>query len=223
MTKSQDLNQRIIACTKCPRLIKYCKNIAQEKRKAYQEWTYWGKPVQNFGRLPSKILIVGLAPAAHGANRTGRLFTGDNSGLWLYRAMHRSGFANQEEESTSIDDGLELIDASITCVGHCAPPDNKLTPKEIENCSGFFQESLNTSKAQVIIALGRVAWDAVLKDFRKRDPLLKKPLFKHGQVFEFQGLHLIASFHPSQQNTFTKRLTEDMFDEIFSKAKSYLS
>ena len=222
MAKPQDLNQRIITCTKCPRLIKYCKNVAQEKRKAYQEWSYWGKPVPNFGTLPSKLLIVGLAPAAHGANRTGRIFTGDNSGLWLYRAMHRAGFANQEE-STSIDDGLKLIDASITCVGHCAPPDNKLTPKEVENCSAFFQESLVSADAQVVIALGRVAWDAILKEFKKKDLKLQKPLFKQVQILQFQNLYLIASFHPSQQNTFTKRLTEDMFDEIFSKAKSYLS
>ncbi len=217
-----ELNQQIISCTKCQRLIKYCKQVAKEKRKSYLDWTYWGRPVPNFGALPAQLLVVGLAPAAHGANRTGRIFTGDNSGLWLYRAMHRAGFANQET-STSIDDGLRLINASITCVAHCAPPDNKPTPKEIQNCSGFFDQTLKASKAKVIIALGRVAWDAILKEFKKKDASLQKPLFKHGQTFKFQDIYLIASFHPSQQNTFTKRLTEPMFDEIFSKARNYLS
>ena len=218
----KSLDQRIIDCTQCPRLIKHCQKIAREKRKSFQGWTYWGKPIPNFGVLPAKLLVVGLAPAAHGANRTGRVFTGDNSGLWLYRAMYRAGFANQEA-STSKDDGLRLIDANITCVAHCAPPDNKLRPKEIANCSHFFEETVRATNPKVIIALGRTAWDALLKEFKKKNPDFKKPPFKHGASFRFRDQMILASFHPSQQNTFTKRLTEKMFDDIFSKAKTYLS
>lgn len=218
----KSINERIISCTECPRLIKHCKAVAREKRKSFIDWTYWGKPIPNFGSFPSKLLIVGLAPAAHGGNRTGRLFTGDNSGLWLYRALYRAGFANQEN-SNSKDDGLKLLNTSITCVAHCAPPDNKLTPKEIENCSHFLKETLTAANPRVIIALGRVAWDALLREFKKKAPEFKKPTFKHGQAFEFRDTLIIASFHPSQQNTFTKRLTEEMFDALFSKAKNYLS
>ncbi len=215
------LNQKIIKCTKCLRLITYCKKIAIEKRNSYEDWDYWGKPVANFGSFPCKLLVVGLAPAAHGANRTGRIFTGDNSGLWLYRALFRVGFASQEK-SESKNDSLNLIDACITCVAHCAPPQNKLTRSEILNCSGFLRESLEASQAQVIVALGRVAWDACLKEFKTKNTELKKPAFKHGQICKVREQSIIASYHPSQQNTFTKKLTEKMFDEIFFRVRILL-
>ena len=213
------LNREILKCTKCPRLIKHCKQVAKEKRKSFASWEYWGKPVPNFGSYPSKLLIVGLAPAAHGANRTGRIFTGDNSGLWLYRAMYRAGFANQER-SESLNDGLQPIDASITCVAHCAPPENKLTPSEALNCSEFLKSTIQLSKAKVIIALGKIAWDSVLKEVIGADQATKKPKFSHGQIVKLKNCVLIASYHPSQQNTFTKRLTENMLDDVFLKAKT---
>jgi uracil-DNA glycosylase family 4 len=217
----QKLNERITNCTLCPRLTDYRRSIGEAKKKSYQDWTYWAKPVPNFGNLPCKVLIVGLAPAAHGGNRTGRMFTGDRSGEWLYRALHRAGFANQGH-SEKIADGLELLGTAITVVGHCAPPDNKLLPQEILNCENFLQETLRLSKAKVFIALGKVAWDALIKELQY--PELKKLKFKHGERIAFgENQYLLASYHPSQQNTFTGRLTEPMFDEVFNFAKKLTS
>ncbi len=220
---AENLNEQIIQCTRCPRLTDYRKRIGDLKRKSYSDWTYWAKPVPNFGDLPCKILIVGLAPAAHGGNRTGRMFTGDRSGEWLYRALHRAGFANQGH-SEKTDDGLHLIDTAITVVGHCAPPDNKLLPQEILNCQTFLQETLSLSEAKVLIALGKVAWDALIKELQPQSRELKKAQFKHGAEIAFGvNQYLLASYHPSQQNTFTGRLTEQMFDEVFASAKKLTS
>jgi uracil-DNA glycosylase family 4 len=222
-SQSQNLNERIIKCVRCPRLIEYCQNVGEVKKKSFAHWTYWAKPVPNFGSFPSKILIIGLAPAANGGNRTGRMFTGDRSGEWLYRALHRAGLANQAH-ATSIDDGLTLIDTVITAVGHCAPPDNKLTPAEILNCQIFFKESILLSNATVFIALGKIAWDAIIKEFKPKYPELKSAKFKHGEKVAFgENKYLLASYHPSQQNTFTGRLTEKMFDEVFDLAKIIIS
>jgi uracil-DNA glycosylase family 4 len=217
----QRLQRRIIRCKKCPRLIDHCKAIAKKKRKAYAEEKYWGKPVENFGDGRADLLIMGLAPGAHGANRTGRMFTGDRSGDWLYRAMHKAGFANQSE-SIGRDDGLVLNRAIVSGVCHCAPPDNKPTREEVANCQPFLEQTVLQTQPKVILALGRLAWVETIrlaKDLQwleRSDP--KAPKFSHGAEHQFKsGLWLLASYHPSQQNTFTGRLTEPMFDGVFKR------
>jgi len=191
----------------------------------FADWDYWGRPVANFGEVSAQLLIVGLAPAAHGANRTGRMFTGDQSGVWLYRALHRAGFANQAE-SVSSDDGLELVNCLITAVCHCAPPDNKPSPQEIKNCSSFLRETFAaTNQKKVILALGQIAWKNTWDVLRTQLALQPKKdqQFSHGAEVSLQdGLHVIASYHPSQQNTFTGRLTEEAFDEIFSRCRKLI-
>lgn len=217
------LSQDIVKCEKCPRLRKHCLEIAQTKRKSFKDQSYWGKPVPNFGDPQARFLIVGLAPAAHGANRTGRMFTGDRSGQWLYRALHRAGFANQPSFENA-DDGLMLSDCLITAVAHCAPPDNKPTPQEIDNCQNFLERTLQLHKPQVILALGAIAWDATLEEVKKWTAWEgKKPRFGHGaEVKLANGTILMGSYHPSQQNTFTGRLTEEMFDTVFSQVRENL-
>lgn len=217
------LDKDVIDCTQCKRLITHCRKIAKEKKRAHQDETYWGKPIPNFGDHKARLLIVGLAPAAHGANRTGRMFTGDRSGQWLYRALHRAGFANQSSfESAS--DGLKLIDCLITATAHCAPPDNKPMPDEIGNCEGFLRRTFQLTQPKVIIALGSIAWSATFTELKKQNRWEKsKPAFGHGAEVELEdGTLVIGSYHPSQQNTFTGRLTEPMFDSIFSRAKMIL-
>lgn len=214
----KNLNQKIIACERCPRLRKHCQKIAREKRKSFEQDNYWGKPVPNFGDPKGEVLIVGLAPAAHGANRTGRMFTGDRSGEWLYRALHKAGLANQSACSRS-DDGLKLKNCLVTAVAHCAPPDNKPTPKEILNCQDFFDSTLRNQKTRFIIALGSIAWQAIYSHLKRENKLQPgpKPKFAHGARFKTQdGVVVVGSYHPSQQNTFTGRLTEEMLDNIFS-------
>lgn len=188
----------------------------------FADWDYWGRPVANFGEVSAQLLIVGLAPAAHGANRTGRMFTGDQSGVWLYRALQRAGFANQAE-SASRADGLKLINCLITAVCHCAPPDNKPSPQEIKNCSPFLRETFaTTTNKKVILTLGQIAWKNTWDILREQlvEPVKKNLRFSHGaEVALHNGLHVIASYHPSQQNTFTGRLTEEAFDEIFSRCR----
>lgn len=221
----QTLQTNIASCERCPRLRAYCRQIAVEKRKAYLAWDYWGRPVPNFGSPPAGLLIVGLAPAAHGANRTGRMFSGDRSGEWLYRALHRAGFANQGH-SENVDDGLKLIGCTITAMCHCAPPDNKPLPEEIANCQPWLTETFDLIQPRVIVALGQFAWKSTLDQARRRQwfEAKKLPAFGHGEEVELanQG-HLIGSYHPSQQNTFTGRLTEPMLDAIFTRARQLLA
>jgi uracil-DNA glycosylase family 4 len=224
--KSSDwdaLNQTIVACTRCGRLRDYCRRVAIEKRAAFRNWDYWGQPVPNFGDPQGRLLIVGLAPAAHGGNRTGRVFTGDRSGDWLFRALYKSGFANQPH-SVSRDDGLELIDCAVTAAAHCAPPDNKPLPGELVNCHQWFERTIDLMPLRVFVALGQIAWRAVVAEARRRQWLQNhSPKFGHGaQVALAGGRWLLGSYHPSQQNTFTGRLTEDMFDDVFRTARRLL-
>lgn len=217
----KDIQARISKCHACPRLRRHCQKVAQEKRRAYLQDTYWGLPVSGFGDPKARMIVVGLAPAAHGANRTGRIFTGDRSGDWLYRALHRAGFANQPE-SIHRQDGLELLDAYVTCVVHCAPPENKPSPKEIETCvsAHLLPEMSALTHAKVWIALGQIAFSQLWRIFA---PDLSRPRFKHGLSFDLpEQKTLLTSFHPSQQNTFTGKLTEPMFDAVFNKARHIL-
>jgi uracil-DNA glycosylase family 4 len=221
-----ELSRQIEGCEACPRLRKHCLKMAREKRKSYASETYWGKPIPGFGDPKARLHILGLAPAAHGANRTGRIFTGDRSGLWLYRALHRAGFSNQPE-SLHRDDGLKLKDCWVSCVVRCAPPDNKPDPKEILRCSSYLTQELELmSKTRVYLALGQIAlhasWPLLVKRFEIRSQA--RPQFSHGGKLELApGYWLLMSYHPSQQNTFTGRLTEPMFDSIFTEARRLLS
>lgn len=217
------LNRRIEGCTACDRLVAHCRRMATKKRAAYREWDYWGRPVPNFGDATGRLLIVGLAPGAHGSNRTGRMFTGDDSGNWLYRSMYKAGFASQPH-ATDRDDGLQLIDCAITAVGHCAPPDNKPTTGEIENCRGFLDEAIGLPNVSVFLALGGIAWREMFRLFRRRGwhagPL---PKFSHEHAVPLtEGRWALASYHPSRQNTNTGRLTEQMLDAAFIAARSLL-
>lgn len=199
------LNETIIRCERCPRLVQWCRNVAEVKRASFQGQTYWGKPVPNFGDPHGDRLIVGLAPAAHGGNRTGRLFTGDRSGDWIFEALHLCGLANQPT-SLSVDDGLRLIGAYMTPIVHCAPPDNKPTPDEIKNCQPYLEELLSSRKWRAILCLGSMAWNQVHRVMGRR-----APKFGHGVVSaDFGATPIVASYHPSQQNTFTGRLTMPM-------------
>ncbi len=218
------LNCRIVACRRCPRLREHCRTIAAGKRRAYAEWAYWGRPVPNFGDPAARLLIVGLAPAAHGANRTGRMFTGDRSGEWLYRALHRAGFANQPT-SKSRDDGLALRDCAITATCHCAPPGNRPTPEEIAHCSEWFSATAGRLPVTVFLALGQIAWRAVIDQARLAGWYEGRlPRFGHGARVELtDGRWLLGSYHPSQQNTFTGKLTEPMLDAVFADARALLS
>jgi len=217
-----ELAEEIVACTKCPRLIRHCQAIAATKRRAYRDETYWGKPVPGFGDPQAKLLMVGLAPAAHGANRTGRMFTGDSSGDWLYRAMHRAGFATQPT-SKAKEDGLRLLGAYVTAAGRCAPPQNRPTAEELNNCRAYLMRELEIlSSVRAVLCLGRVAFDACLKAAAAMGvtPREAKPVFAHGATFEMtDGRTLIASYHPSRQNTQTGRLTEEMLDHVFRLAR----
>ena len=221
------LNHQIVSCERCPRLRTYCQAVAIEKRAAYRDWDYWGLPVPNFGDPAARVLIVGLAPAAHGGNRTGRVFTGDRSGDWLFRALHKAGFANQPT-SISADDGLQLFDCAITNPCHCAPPANKPTREEIANCSEWIKKTFQLLPVQVIIALGQTAWQAVVDQavaakWLKQDE--RRPKFGHGVEVPLDDHQrwLIGCFHPSPRNTYTGRLTEPMFDSVFELAKSKIA
>lgn len=211
----------IIQCKRCPRLREYCQKIGKTKKKAFLNDSYWAKPVPGFGQAQAEICIIGLAPAAHGANRTGRMFTGDRSGLWLYRALHKAELCNQAH-SENINDGLRLINTYITSVVHCAPPDNKPTPEEKKNCITHLEEEISLLKnVKVYIVLGQIAFNGLWSTLQLNE---KKPKFSHGLIFKSQtGITIIASYHPSQQNTFTKRLTEPMFDHIFESANQIIN
>ena len=206
--------------------MQHCQQTAEIKRRAYLAQKYWGKPVPNLGQPKSGLLVVGLAPGAHGANRTGRMFTGDRSGDWLYRAMHKAGFANQPE-SRKLRDGLKLIDACVTNIGRCAPPNNKPTTQELTNCQPFFQQTLQLVNPIVIVALGGLAWKQTIKSMIELDLLerpKKMPKFAHGQQLKTgHSKTLVGSYHPSQQNTFTGRLTEAMLDDVFKIARRLIA
>ncbi len=205
----KDLQAELISCQKCPRLVAWREQVAQEKRKSFQEDAYWGRPVPYFGDPNSSHLILGLAPAAHGANRTGRMFTGDRSGDFLFAALHRAGVANQPL-SVSIDDGLELKGVLIAATCHCAPPANKPLPIEIDKCSNYLQRLLTITQCRSVLCLGGIAWNHLHSVCGQ-----KKPIFGHGTVSKIgETTWAFGSYHPSQQNTFTGRLTEAMIDEV---------
>ena len=223
-----ELNEEIVACRKCPRLVEWREQVAREKRRAYRDWEYWGKPVPGFGDRRAKVLVVGLAPGAHGSNRTGRPFTGDASGGFMYPALHRAGFASQPH-ALERGDGLKLKGLYLTAVGRCAPPANKPTPEELNNCQPYLEREMAWIKPKVLVCLGRIAFDRILRMLSIRDPGMK---FAHGAIYRLRpgkaegnewllkGEHwLLCSFHPSQQNTLTGKLTVKMFDAIWAKAR----
>lgn len=220
------LNERIVACRRCPRLVAHREAMAREKRRQFRDWTYWGRPIPGFGDPRARLFVVGLAPAAHGGNRTGRVFTGDRSGDWLYEALHRFGFANQPE-STHKGDGLALADCYIAAAVRCAPPGNKPTPNEFEACRPYLVEELRLLKRlHVVVALGKIAFDQYLKTCRETDRPVSSPLprFGHGVRYALPwGVTLIGSYHPSQQNTFTGKLTKPMFHAVFEQARACLT
>ncbi len=215
----KQLNTEIIACRKCPRLVEWREEVARVKRKAYMDQEYWGKPVPGFGDPQARVLVVGLAPGAHGSNRTGRNFTGDASGGFLYPALHKAGFANQAlAESRS--DGLILKDMYITSTGRCAPPDNKPSPEELTKCQPYLERELKILNPKVIVCLGRIAFERILKIYSLRNPAWK---FGHGALYQLEnGAWVLCSYHPSQQNTLTGKLTVEMFDDIWKKARSLI-
>jgi len=216
----KDINSEVVKCKLCPELREYCKKIATEKRRSFAEWNYWGKPVEAFGDHKAKIMIVGLAPAAHGANRTGRMFTGDRSGDFLYAGLFRAGMANQPS-STNRDDGLQLSNTYITAACRCAPPANKLSPSQLTNCRNYLTSEIVILKPRVIICLGMVGWNAAIAAISEISDSFSrpKPKFAHGAICELEFTTLLGCYHVSQQNTFTGRLTEYMLDEVLNNAK----
>ena len=219
------VQQRVAGCRLCPRLVTYRERIAKEKRRQYRDWTYWGRPVPGFGDPRARLFVVGLAPAAHGGNRTGRVFTGDRSGDWLYEALHTFGFANQPT-STHKKDGLRVTDCYIAAVVRCAPPGNKPLPKEFDACRPYLMEELRLLKhLKVVVALGKIAFDHYLKACRELGHKIPTPVpkFGHEKVYRLPwGVTLIGSYHPSQQNTFTGKLTRPMFHSVFRKARKVI-
>lgn len=216
--KLQALNKKIIKCRKCLRLASYIHKISKEKVKRFQDQKYWGRPLTGFGDVKARLLIIGLAPAAHGGNRTGRMFTGDSSGDWLAKVLFTFGFANKPT-SQKIDDGFQLIDTYITASARCAPPDNKPTREELNNCSPFLVEELKILyRVKVIICLGRIAFDTCCKILD-----MKHVKFSHGAKFTREKFIVICSYHPSRQNTQTGRLTWNQWSSVFSDAKNILS
>jgi uracil-DNA glycosylase family 4 len=215
------LNRTIASCGRCPRLGRHCREIAAVKRRAYRDFEYWGKPVPSFGDPNARLLILGLAPGAHGSNRTGRMFTGDRSGEFLFRSLHRAGFASQPE-SLAADDGLCLSDAWITAAAHCAPPDNKPSPAELKNCRPFLEREVELlTQLRLVVVLGRIAYETWLPFIADRSGLS----FGHGNYYGPEHdlkPALLCSYHPSQQNTSTGRLTQDMLDEIFLRAAAMI-
>jgi uracil-DNA glycosylase family 4 len=217
-----ELEREVVDCRACPRLVEWCRRVAVEKRAAFRHETYWGKPIPGFGDPDARIVVLGLAPAAHGANRTGRVFTGDRSGDWLFRAMHRAGLANQPT-SVAVGDGLALTGAWVTAAVKCAPPANRPTPAERDACAPFLRREMAAlDGARVVVCLGGFGYDAACRHFGLRP----RPRFGHGVEVDLAAIDgrdpgdpvVLCSFHPSQQNTFTGRLTEAMLDEIFARA-----
>ena len=222
----EKLQRIVVKCQKCPRLVAYLKEVPSYKPKRYRDWDYWSKPLPSFGDPDARVLIVGLAPAAQGGNRTGRMFTGDRSGEWLFNALYKFGFANQPN-SLRRDDGFKLSDCYITATIRCAPPQNKPLPEEIENCRPYFLEELDLLKnAKVIVPLGQIAFTQTLKSLRLKGYNVPPLSFGHGKVYVGNGLKpfptLITTYHPSQQNTQTGKLTRPMFHQIFRMARKKL-
>ena len=220
MRKIELLKQEIIACRQCPRVVAWREEVARVKRKAYMDQEYWGKPVPGFGDPQARVVVVGLAPGAHGSNRTGRNFTGDASGAFLYPALYRAGFANQPS-AESRSDGLALHDLYLTASARCAPPANKPSPEELNNCQTYLEQELEILQPKVIVCLGRIAFDRVLRIHSIRNSAWK---FGHGSLYQMEnGTWILCSYHPSQQNTLTGKLTVHMFDEIWRKAKELIA
>ena len=215
------LNREVIACTRCPRLVAYRRQVAREKRRAYRDWDYWAKPVPGFGDPDARVLILGLAPGAHGSNRTGRPFTGDSSGNFMYPVLYETGFASQPT-AVNRNDGLTLKDLYITAAVRCAPPDNKPLPQELAECAVFLdREIAGLGKVRVIVALGKIGFDAYLNHLKRGGllPTRKPYLFRHGAHYQMpDGKVLLASYHPSNQNTATGKLTRTMFVNVFRQA-----
>lgn len=219
------LRRDVIACRRCVRLVRWREETARKKVRRFSDHDYWGKPIPGFGDPHARLLLVGLAPAAHGGNRTGRMFTGDESGNWLFRALYRAGFANQPE-SVDSSDGLALTGCYITATCRCAPPQNKLLPLEIRNCRPFIHGEIALLKnVRVVVGLGRIGFDTALTAYRELGLIeyRKRPAFGHGVCYRFGRYTFIGSFHPSQQNTFTGRLTRPMFDRIFRTARAAIA
>jgi uracil-DNA glycosylase len=217
-----ELNARIVACERCPRLRAHCVHIASTRRRAYADWEYWGRPVPSFGDPRARVLILGLAPGAHGSNRTGRPFTGDGSGDFLYPVLHEAGFASQPR-AVSRDDKMKLTDLWITAVVRCAPPDNKPTPEEMRNCAPWLDEEMRLLRnLRVVVCLGRIAFDGLLAWAQRQKHLSSRSsfVFAHGAEYALpNGLSIIASYHPSLQNTNTGKLTRPMFLAVFKRAR----
>ena len=228
MNRSEELTslaQRIVTCRQCPRLVEHRENVARTRRRAFRDWQYWGRPVPSFGDPRAELLVVGLAPAAHGGNRTGRIFTGDRSGDFLYAMLHRAGFANQPT-STHREDGLRLTGAYVTAAVRCAPPDNKPLPREILNCRPFLEAELDILRPRAVLALGKIAFDAYLRLLQQRGeiPRFAAYPFVHGACAQLPGdlPRLFASYHPSQRNTQTGLLTPAMFKSVLRKIRRFL-
>ncbi|MBZ5598716.1 MAG: uracil-DNA glycosylase [Acidobacteriia bacterium] len=215
------LNREVVACTRCPRLVAYREQIARDKRRAYRDWEYWGKPVPGFGDPNARVLVLALAPGAHGSNRTGRPFTGDASGNFMYPVLHETGFANQPD-ATHRNDGLRLEDIYITAAARCAPPQNKPLPAELANCAPYLEREIDgLKKLRVVVALGRIGFDAYLNYLKRRGRIANKAPygFGHGVKYDMpDGRILLASYHPSNQNTQTGKLTRKMLVQIFKEA-----
>ena len=219
------LSKEVVACTRCDRLIAHCRKVGQEKRRAYMDWEYWAKPVPGFGDPNARLLILGLAPGAHGSNRTGRPFTGDGSGNFMYPILHQAGFASQPL-ATRRDDGMTLIDAYITAAVRCAPPQNKPLPDEIANCAEYLDREIALLKnIRVVVALGKIGFDAYLNYLKRAGVIRSKAglLFGHGERYKISNGHiLLCSYHPSMQNTLTGKLTEKMFLKIFQDTRKLI-
>lgn len=218
--------EEVCACRKCPRLVKYREKVAKEKRRAFREWTYWGRGVPGFGDPHAHLFILGLAPGAHGSNRTGRMFTGDRSGDFLYNALHKAGFANQPS-SLRRDDGLQLRDAYIAAAVRCAPPANKPLPSEMVHCRGYLERELEILRPRAVLALGKIGWDAYLEILKQRGQIASRASyrFSHGAEYVFADdlPRLFGVFHPSQQNTQTGRLTEAMYAAVLKRIQVFLA
>lgn len=216
------LHKEMIACQRCPRLREYCAGVGETRVRRYQHQEYWAKPVPGFGDPDARLFILGLAPGAHGANRTGRMFTGDDSGVWLYGALHRYGFASQPQAHHR-DDGLTLTGAYIANAGRCAPPDNKPTPAELDACRPFLERELALlTQVRVVMALGKIAFDNYLRLLRQQGREVGRPTFAHAAEHRFADPALpvlLCSYHPSRQNTNTGKLTQPMWDSVFARAR----